>query len=48
MLQKEIKNWTFEAYLLIEETSSLFQLIESLKMTCARSYAWFLIFLDWF
>ena len=33
VLQEEIKNWTFEAYLLIEETSSWFQLIESLEMT---------------
>ena len=40
MLQKEIKDWTFEAYLLTEETSS----IESLEMTCARSYGWFLNF----
>ena len=31
VLQKEIKDWTLEAYLLIEE-----------KLTCARSYLWFL------
>ena len=46
LLQKEIKDWTFEAYLLTEETSSRFLLTESLKMTCARSYAWFLNFLS--
>ena len=45
VLQKEIKDWTFEAYLLTEETSSLFSLIESLKMICARSYVWFSNFL---
>ena len=44
VLQKEIKDWTFKAYLLTEETSSWFLLIESLKITCARSYAWFLNF----
>ena len=48
MLQKEIKDWTSDAYLLTEETSSWFLLIESLKMPCARSYSWFLNFLDCF
>ena len=38
MLQKEIKGWVFEAYLLTKETSSRFLLIGSLKMTYARSY----------
>ena len=38
------RNWTYKAYLLTEETSSWFPLIESLKITCARSYAWFLNF----
>ena len=37
VLQKEIKDWTFKACLLTEETSSWFPLIESLKITCARS-----------
>ena len=37
MLQKEIKDWAFQAYLLTKETSSWFQLIGSWKMTCARS-----------
>ena len=46
MLQEEIKDGTFEAYLLPEETSSSFLLIESFKMTYARSYVWFLNFLD--
>ena len=41
VLQEEIKNWTFEAYLLIEETSSWFQLIESLEMT--RSCVFFVV-----
>ena len=54
VLLKEIKDWTFEAYLLTEETSSWFPLTEetsswfplteSFKRTCARSYAWFLNF----
>ena len=44
VLQKEIKDWTYKAYLLTEETSSWFLLIESLKITCARSYVWFLNF----
>ena len=46
MLQEEIKDGTFEAYLLPEETSSSFLLIESFKMIYARSYVWFLNFLD--
>ena len=46
LLPKGIKDWTFEVYLLTGELSSWFQLIESLKMTCARPYAWFLIFLS--
>ena len=41
VLQEEIKNWTFKAYLLIEETSSWFQLIESLEMT--RSCVFFVV-----
>ena len=44
VLQKEIKDWTFKAYLLTEEASSLFPLIESLKIACARSYVWLLNF----
>ena len=48
VLQEEIKDWTFEAFLSTEETNSWFLLIESLKMTCARSYVWFLNFLDCF
>ena len=44
MLQKEIKDWTYKAYLLTEETSSWFPLIESLKITCIKSYAWSLKF----
>ena len=44
VLQKEIKDWTFKAYLFTEENSSGFPLIESLKITCARFYAWFLNF----
>ena len=39
------KDWTFEVSLLIGEPISWFRLFESLKMTCARSYAWFLNFL---
>ena len=40
VLQKEIKDWTFEADLLTDETISWFSLIEPLKMTfeSARSY----------
>ena len=38
VLQKDIKDWVFQAYLLTEETSSGFLLIGSLKMTYARSY----------
>ena len=37
-----MKDWTFKVHLLTGELSSLFQLIESLKMTCARAYTWFL------
>ena len=39
---KEIKDWTFEACLLTDETISVFLLIESLKMTfeSAKSYLW--------
>ena len=44
VLQREIKDWTFKAYLLTPDNSSWFLLIESLKITCARSYAWFLNF----
>ena len=44
VLQRESKDWTFKAYLLTADTSSWFPLIESLKITCARSYAWFLNF----
>ena len=39
MLQKEIKNWTFEVYLLLGSRWSW-------KMTCARSVACFLNFLS--
>ena len=39
------KDWTFKVSLLIGEPISWFRLFESLKMTCARSYAWFLNFL---
>ena len=45
-LHKEMKDWAFEVYFLIWETSSWLPLIESLKMTCGRSYAWFLNFLS--
>ena len=40
VLQKEIKDWTFEADLVTDETISWFSLTESLKMTfeSARSY----------
>ena len=45
MLQKEIKDWVFVAYLLIKEISSWFLLIGSLKMTYARVLCeWFLNF----
>ena len=44
VLQKEIKDWRSATYLLTVETCSWFLLIESLKITCARSYAWFLSF----
>ena len=46
VLQKEIKDWTFEVYLLTGKLSSWFQLIELLKMTCTRSYALFVNFLS--
>ena len=46
MLQKEIKDWTFEVYLSTGERSSEFPLVESPKVTCARPYAWFLNFLS--
>ena len=46
VLQKQIKDWTFEVYLLNGELLYWFPLMESLKMTCARSYAWFLKFLS--
>ena len=42
MLQKRMKDWTFEVYLLTEELSSWFLLIETTKMTCVRPYAWLL------
>ena len=48
VLQEEIKDWTFKTYLLTEEAISWLLLIESLKMACARSYVWFLNFLDFF
>ena len=38
------RNWTYKVYLLTEETSSWFPLIETLKITCAKSYVWFLNF----
>ena len=46
MLQKEITYLTLEVYLLAGEPTSWFPMIESLKMTCPRSYVWFLIFLS--
>ena len=46
LLQIEIKEWNFEAYLLIEEPSSWLLLTESWKMTCTSSNGWFLIFLS--
>ena len=46
VLQKKIKDWTLEVYLLTGETSSWLLLTESPKVTCARSYAWFLNFLS--
>ena len=43
MLQKEIKDWAFKAYLLVKETSSWFLLIGSLKITYTRALcAWVL------
>ena len=45
MLQKEMKDWTFEVYLLIGELSSWFPLIESVKITYDSPYVWFLNFL---
>ena len=44
VLQRESKDWTFKAYLLTADTGSWFPLTESLKITCARTYAWFLNF----
>ena len=44
VLQKEIKDWRSATYLLTEKSCSWFLLIESLKITCDRSYAWFLSF----
>ena len=44
VLQREIKDRTFKAYLLTVETAFWFPLTQSLKITCARSYAWFLNF----
>ena len=41
-----MKDWTIEVYLLKGEQSSWWLLIESLKMTCARSCVWFLNFLS--
>ena len=38
VLQKEIKDCTFEVYLLTREPSSRFPMIESLKMTCAIAW----------
>ena len=46
VLQIKIKDCIFEVYLLTEEPNSWFPLIESWKMTCARSYVWFLNFLS--
>ena len=46
VLQKEIKRLNLWSLFTAEETSSWFLLIESLKMTCARSYASFLNFLS--
>ena len=46
-LQKEIKDSAFEFYLLTGEPSQFMTLlIESLKMTYARSFVWFLNFLS--
>ena len=41
-----MKGWTFEVYLITGELSSWFWMAESLKMTCARPYVWFLNFLS--
>ena len=46
VLQKEMKDWTFEVHLLTDKPTSWFPLIESLKMTCAWPYWWFLNFLS--
>ena len=43
---EKYKDWIFEVSLLIREPISWFRLFESLKMTWARSYAWFLNFLS--
>ena len=45
-VKERIKDWTFEVYLITGEDSSWFLLIESVKITCARSYTWFLNFLS--
>ena len=42
VLEKGMKDWTFDVYLLTGELSSWFRLSESLKMTFAKSYALFL------
>ena len=44
VLQIKIKD--FEVCFLTQEPNSWFPLIESWKMTCARSYVWFLNFLS--
>ena len=44
VLQKEIKNWTFEFYLVIGELISWLILTESFQVTSAISYVWFSIF----
>ena len=46
MLQREIKDWAFEAYSLTKEISSWFPWIGSVKVTCVRSCAQFLNFYE--
>ena len=46
VLEKGMKDWTFKVYLLTGELSSWFRLVESLKITCAKPYAWFLKYLS--
>ena len=46
MLQKGMKDGAFKVYLLTGELNFWFMLFECLKMTAARPYAWFLIFLS--